>query len=307
MFVSTGPLPSWDTLLFINPTGEVSVFKDGFVSNEGLAFARGSYGEGMFIGELQNGRILRLLPDGTVSVFSSGFTQPPEGLGPAQFTYGPDPEGILDEVLYASDFSSGNILRVNPDGTTKVFASTVARQKAIAHAPGFCGGDFVASNFNFDGDPNTGSIFSISADGQTVTQQITGLEGLQFMTLSPGGAFGDYVYVAAEDDIQQPEEMNDGLVYTLSKSCELKPFMTQIDANNVVFDTQGVLGGGMFVSGADQFGVPEKQNIIWRVVPVPEYTSSLSLLALGTLGAASTFKRKLKPSKSTEKETTKVD
>ncbi|MFN7908437.1 MAG: PEP-CTERM sorting domain-containing protein, partial [Microcystis sp.] len=39
---------------------------------------------------------------------------------------------------------------------------------------------------------------------------------------------------------------------------------------------------------------------------VPEPTSTLSLLALGTLGAASTLKRKLKPSKSTEKETTKV-
>jgi hypothetical protein len=39
---------------------------------------------------------------------------------------------------------------------------------------------------------------------------------------------------------------------------------------------------------------------------VPEPTSIFSLLALGTLGAASTLKRKLKPSKSTEKETTKV-
>jgi predicted Ser/Thr protein kinase len=39
---------------------------------------------------------------------------------------------------------------------------------------------------------------------------------------------------------------------------------------------------------------------------VPEPTSTLSLLALGTLGAASTLKRKLKSSQSTEKETTKV-
>ncbi|MFM6321412.1 MAG: PEP-CTERM sorting domain-containing protein [Microcystis sp.] len=42
------------------------------------------------------------------------------------------------------------------------------------------------------------------------------------------------------------------------------------------------------------------------VVKVPEPTSTLSILALGTLGAASTLKRKLKPSQSTEKETTKV-
>jgi hypothetical protein len=42
------------------------------------------------------------------------------------------------------------------------------------------------------------------------------------------------------------------------------------------------------------------------VQPVPESSSTLSFLALGTLGAASTLKRKLKPSKSTEKELEKV-
>ncbi len=40
--------------------------------------------------------------------------------------------------------------------------------------------------------------------------------------------------------------------------------------------------------------------------PIPEPSSILSLLALGTLGAASTLKRQLKSSKSSEKETTKV-
>ncbi|WP_260442012.1 hypothetical protein [Microcystis aeruginosa] len=38
----------------------------------------------------------------------------------------------------------------------------------------------------------------------------------------------------------------------------------------------------------------------------PEPTATVSLLALGTLGAASTLKRQVKSSKSTEKETTKV-
>jgi hypothetical protein len=41
-------------------------------------------------------------------------------------------------------------------------------------------------------------------------------------------------------------------------------------------------------------------------VTVPEPTPNLGILALGILGAASTFKRQLKPSQSTEKETTKV-
>jgi hypothetical protein len=42
------------------------------------------------------------------------------------------------------------------------------------------------------------------------------------------------------------------------------------------------------------------------IQPVPEPTSTFSLLALGTLGAASTLKRKLNTSKSAEKETEKV-
>ena len=41
-------------------------------------------------------------------------------------------------------------------------------------------------------------------------------------------------------------------------------------------------------------------------ISVPEPTSTFGLLTLGTLGAASTLKRKLKSSKSAEKETTKV-
>ena len=49
-----------------------------------------------------------------------------------------------------------------------------------------------------------------------------------------------------------------------------------------------------------------KANKSVYLVAVPEPTSTLSLLALGTLGAASTLKRKLKSSKSSEKETTKV-
>ncbi|MEY3554866.1 MAG: hypothetical protein RLZZ580_920 [Cyanobacteriota bacterium] len=43
-----------------------------------------------------------------------------------------------------------------------------------------------------------------------------------------------------------------------------------------------------------------------KPVPCPEPSQFLGLLALGTLGAASTLKRKLKSSKSSEKETTKV-
>lgn len=47
-------------------------------------------------------------------------------------------------------------------------------------------------------------------------------------------------------------------------------------------------------------------NFVTKQVSVPEPNSLLGLFAIGTLGAASTLKRKLKPSQSNEKETTKV-
>jgi len=65
--------------------------------------------------------------------------------------------------------------------------------------------------------------------------------------------------------------------------------------------------GFIFADGNFIFGGQEKSRKI-PIGPkiVPEPTSTLGFLALGTLGAASTLKRKLKSSQSTEKETTKV-
>jgi hypothetical protein len=50
----------------------------------------------------------------------------------------------------------------------------------------------------------------------------------------------------------------------------------------------------------------DKIFVVSDLETTPEPTATLGFLALGTLGAASTLKRKLKQSKSPEKETTKV-
>jgi hypothetical protein len=75
-------------------------------------------------------------------------------------------------------------------------------------------------------------------------------------------------------------------------------------------------GGSVLVRWFSENNDPKTENVtnvtwtfnggIVTTPSTPEPTSILSVLALGTLGAASTLKRKLKPSKSTEKETTKV-
>ncbi len=64
-----------------------------------------------------------------------------------------------------------------------------------------------------------------------------------------------------------------------------------------------------FISGTLIFDDEELEitSATLELIPVPEPTSNLSLLALGTLGAASTLKRKLKPTNLSEKEILKAD
>jgi hypothetical protein len=71
-------------------------------------------------------------------------------------------------------------------------------------------------------------------------------------------------------------------------------------------------GGGILTGTIELINMPtgsrfvSSGNTLVYEVQVPEPTSTLSFLSLGILGAGVTLKRKLKPSNSVEKETTKV-
>ncbi|WOB66496.1 PEP-CTERM sorting domain-containing protein [Microcystis aeruginosa] len=68
----------------------------------------------------------------------------------------------------------------------------------------------------------------------------------------------------------------------------------------------GEVGASTLVSVFASVSFPVTFGIAQTAQQVPEPASLFGLGVLGTLGAASTLKRKLKPSKSAEKETTKV-
>ncbi|TRV06212.1 MAG: PEP-CTERM sorting domain-containing protein [Microcystis wesenbergii Mw_MB_S_20031200_S109] len=72
--------------------------------------------------------------------------------------------------------------------------------------------------------------------------------------------------------------------------------------------SSGVKINGKPSINVKQVDLPSDSVLVYaRLQAVPEPSTTLSsLLVLGTLGAASTLKRQLKPSKSTEKEITKV-
>lgn len=141
--------------------------------------------------------------------------------------------------------------------------------KAVQTVSSRFGGGFVAGTFSARfGDPNPhgfDAVYSISADGHTVSPLTTGLSGIEFLTVGPGGAFGDDLFIAAHGtDLNR-----DGGVYTVAPDGTMTTFMIGIDATDIAFDTEGILGGGMFVSDLyNPWGAPDDLPVskIWRII-----------------------------------------
>ena len=169
-------------------------------------------------------------------------------------------------MLYTVDTTGDRVLQVNPDGTTILFANLPAAPhpgggKCVLPAPDSFGGGFLVSTYNImETDPDIGAILSISADGTAVTQLTDGLNGAELLTFGPGGPFGTDLFVPTTGGAATA----DGFVFTMSSDGTLTLFMSNLDAVSVAFDTQGILGGGMFVSDInDNLGAGK----IWRVTP----------------------------------------
>lgn len=270
LYLTSGPVSGTgsDRLFHIDDEGKVRVVKDGFNSTQTMIFARDRYGDGMLITEPRELRIARLLADGTVATFAELGTTP---FGPSILTY--DPTGNL----YVTDAASGNILRVKSDGSSEIFASLPLSGKAPIESgsnitfdtSGRYGGGFIAAIFTGGAEPtDVGSIYLVSADGRSVKQLVNGLNGIELMTFGPGGAFGSDLFVAS----QETDMPGDGAVYTMTPDGTLSPFINGIDATHVVFDTQNILGGGMFVAELPNVcamceGGPKlAAGKVWRVI-----------------------------------------
>ncbi|MGB3514714.1 MAG: PEP-CTERM sorting domain-containing protein [Microcoleaceae cyanobacterium] len=97
-----------------------------------------------------------------------------------------------------------------------------------------------------------------------------------------------------------PQQLtSDGLGYFTSEGNFVNMFFASFLQPPGYFE---IFSAPPFIPGFENFGPEDSElpvSFSATLITVPEPTSTLSLLALGTLGAASTLKRKLKPSKST--------
>jgi hypothetical protein len=264
LYVTTGPAGDdrSDRLLYLDATRQIHVLAEGLHSNETMVFARGPYGEGILISEPLDQSIVRLLPDGSLSLFAEVGTEP---FGPAGLSYGPDPQGDLAEALYAVDFSGGEIQRLSPDGSADRFGGGgfggggASGKWLLPDVAGVYGGGFLLSLFNTAEDsPGSGAVLTLSPEAEALGTLADGLNGPELLAFGPGGAFGSDLYVPTIGGADN----HDGVLYTLSADGVLSSFLTGVDAVSVGFDTENVLGGGMFVADInDRLGAGK----IWRI------------------------------------------
>jgi hypothetical protein len=232
LYVTSGPAPDdrADRMFRIIGPGQVELVKDGFHSNFQMVFANGPYGEGILVTEPLEQRILRLQADGSVTVFAYEFTPP---FGPSALLY--DAEGGM---LLTCDQSSGRILSVMPNGFSTLFCyippdGSFGPTSVAVDMNHLYGGEYVVATFCAPSvNPGTSALYSVSADGQYITQLTGGLNSLELLTFGPGGKFGTELFVSTMGG----DTTGDGAVYILHQDLTLAPFLLGLDATCVVFD-----------------------------------------------------------------------
>ena len=270
-----GPPTDSDRIVRVTPDGEPEVFVSGLTGTESAVFARGEFGDGLLVAEPQDLRVSRLTPEGEMEPFAENVGGTPEE-SPGPFPFGPTgmayaPDG---DTLYVADFFGGRVHAVSPDGSVERAVSLVGidnPKSAIVVPPGrrsSYGGNYLVSNFTAGEEPAgegvVGVVEGFPESGE-VRPLLEGLDGIEWPVFGPGGAFGDDLYVPTQSTIKS----NDGTLYTATAEGERSPFLTGIDSAHVVFDTAGILGGGMFVSDfhngfEDGEPVPAAGRV-WRV------------------------------------------
>lgn len=259
--------PPW-RLLYADKSGEIAIVSEAFTGVKSIIPAWGDYGEGL-LATRPFDQTIAYMADLTGEEEPVTFAElEPGPTGPMSLVYG------HDGLLYATGGGTGDLLRIYPDGEVELCAHVldiVNPQDPLdgltLDTSGKYGGGFIVSTFTwtFLEENTSDRIFAVSEDCETVTEIGSGLGFVEQLTLGPGGPFGEDLYIAT----MGTNHTGSGAVYTLSPDGEITLFMSGVNATHVVFDTGGILGGGMFVADirADEENASIYPGVIWRVTP----------------------------------------
>jgi len=216
----------------VSVTGIKTVLATNINYAVAILFGRGGFGNYLYVSESysSNGNILRILPNGTKSVFCAGIDSPLDmvwGIGGAfgsdlyiasanadkiikvdstgnktNFATSLDRPSVLSfspigssfgDYLYFTNTDAGEVLRVDSSGTVSTFASGIDRPIGIAFGENTPFGDYL-----YISESATGSILKFAADG-TFSIFATGFEKPVEIHFSQGGAFANNMLVVDSD------------------------------------------------------------------------------------------------------------
>ena len=263
-------------VLLVSEPNTVSVFATGLESSDLPLFAPGNgFGNDLLVPDPFTGTISRIGPGGNISTFSTS-TPSPTAMA-ATFRPGWTPG------VYATSFSDHTVHQLNPDGTGSLFATlpdlpltTLAFPETGNEA---FGSSLFVANFAKPSviEATLASIWRVGPTGlgeQFVTNNplLGGMEGMAF---APAGVFGGDLYITTFG-INGFEQPDDGMILRVTPSGDVSVFATGLDGGGIVFDREGIFGGGMFVADFQEFG----EGHIYHIVPTPSSIAALLLLSI---------------------------
>lgn len=216
-----------------------------------------------------------------------------------------------------------NFLGFIPDNQSFSLSGNFSDSGFASNTRGFVNGDIFDLNYtgSLSGDLGSEISISLSSNGVLGTETITSSGSMTWFFDQTTNDYSTFQY-------QELGEINpffipflvgvasgivSGLIVTWivddgQISTPTPPIIKKVDQRGAIINaacTKDLKGSSVLIRNCN---FTDNRNISASVslVAVPEPTTVFSLLALGTLGAASTLNRKLKSSKSTGKETTKV-
>ena len=300
------------TIFSFNPSGNVLTSLVSFDGNNGHA-PQGSltlapdglfYGTTVFGGSSDLGTIFSFNPSGNVLTSLASFDGDNGSNSSASLTLGTD--GLFYGTTYVGGSSgnfgtifsfnlSGNVLTslASFDGDNGVlpFASLTLAPDGLFYGPTALGGN----SYN-------GTIFSFNPSGNVLTSLASfdgdnGSKPSTSLTLGTDGLFYGTTYIGGSSDL--------GTIFSFNPSGNVLTSLASFDGNNgngpyasLTLGSDGLFYGPTALGGSSDLGTIFSFNPSGTSVPEP--SSLLGLLTLGTLGAAATFKRKLKREQSSD-------
>lgn len=178
---------SRNRIVSISPSGVTTPAATDIDYAVAILFGSGDFGNYLYASESfsTDGNIVRIHPDGTQSILTTGIDAPLDMVWGTGGPFGYD--------LYVTAANANKIVRVNASGQKTDFVTELSHPTVLAFSPGGAFG-----NFLYVTNSHSGEIVRISPTGIKEVF-VTGLGNPVGLDFGKNTAFGDYLYVTEKE------------------------------------------------------------------------------------------------------------